>query len=237
MSRLDTRRFKILSLIGKRSGVAFEPLEDISWVGAWWAAGPEFRALGLAHGAAVTTFPDEVGTADMTRDAAGPTFTTSSSALAGRPAVITDGLTVLRTAAASISVSLPYSVFWVGRATATTDIKVYVGGAASADTIAPMAAVISCISLFGLVEGSGSPLTTTQRIWTAVATSSTSDKIRVAGTTYTKNQGNGLLTRIALGGYADFPSMTTETYFLGVYQGDLTLHPRFADLEAWAAAS
>ena len=98
-------------------------------------------------------------------------------------------------------------------------------------------------SLFGgFAPGSGQAIATTQRIWTASCDTAGTDHMRVAGVTTTINTGDTLATRLALGGYADLALMVgTETYFLGVYQGsaqgDLLDHPRFPDLEAWAAAS
>lgn len=228
------------TLLAVASSASFNPVLDITWVGAWWAGGPEFRALGLADGAAVTTFPDEVGTADMTRSAAGPTFVASSSSLGNRPAVATDGLTVLRTAASAVTVTRPYSVFWLGRSTATTDSTVYVGGQTSGAAMAVMAGVGALGGLCSLFGGFGAgnlaALATTKRVWTAVCATGAADKMRTGGATTTINTGDTLLTRLAVGGYADLVALVgTETHFVGVYQGDLTAHARFAELEAWAA--
>lgn len=228
------------TLTSAQSGRTADPLAAISWSHVWWAAGPRFKALGLADGAAVTTFPDEVGSADMTRSAAGPVYRASAASLTSRPAVETDGVEVLRTAAAAISVTLTYSVAWVGRHIAGG--TALVGGQTEASAVVPMLqfftfAAAGAGAIFGAASGS-TVLGTGQRVWTTVITSG-DDFSRMASTTGTGTGGSTLLTRLALGGYADMGGANesqTQTHFLGVYQGNLLLHPRFAEWERWAAA-
>lgn len=72
-------------------GGAFSPL-DVGWEHVYWTEGPEFQALGLADGATVTTWPDEVSTADLTNGNASqrPTYV-ASDATFGAPVVRFDG--------------------------------------------------------------------------------------------------------------------------------------------------
>lgn len=44
--------------------MAIDPL-SIGWAHAYWAEGPEFTALGLADGAQVSSWPDEIGTSNL----------------------------------------------------------------------------------------------------------------------------------------------------------------------------
>jgi hypothetical protein len=43
----------------------FNPITAIGWARAYWTGGPEFLALGLTDGAAVSTWPDEISTGDL----------------------------------------------------------------------------------------------------------------------------------------------------------------------------
>lgn len=54
---------------------------------AYWSEGPEFAALSLGDGAAVATWPDEVGTADLTQGTAGSRPAYDADGLGGKPAV------------------------------------------------------------------------------------------------------------------------------------------------------
>lgn len=49
---------------------SFDPL-SLPWAHAYWTEGPEFVALGLADGATVATWPDEIGSNDLTQGTAG----------------------------------------------------------------------------------------------------------------------------------------------------------------------
>lgn len=61
---------------------------DIAWTHLWWSEGSEMAALGYTNGAAVSSWPDEIGTADLGAGAASsPTYTAASAAFENLPAV------------------------------------------------------------------------------------------------------------------------------------------------------
>lgn len=57
---------------------AFSPITGVAWHAAYWADGPEMLALAYSNGASVTTWPDEVGTEDLTGSTV-PVMVTSDS--------------------------------------------------------------------------------------------------------------------------------------------------------------
>lgn len=96
----------------------------------WWAEGAEFKALGLANGAAVTSWPDEIGTLNATEAASGPTFVAEDAGLNDRPSVAIPGVSeFLRTATFS-SVST-WQVIDVGYINTTLTADRYLGGFSS----------------------------------------------------------------------------------------------------------
>lgn len=67
-------------------------LLSIGWEHVFWAEGAEFVALGLSDGGTVVTWPDEIGTSDITNGNAAqrPTYVASDPTF-GQPAVRFDG--------------------------------------------------------------------------------------------------------------------------------------------------
>ena len=55
-------------------GAAFDVLNDIAWDAAYWEGGSEFAAQSYSDSDSVTTWPDEIGTDDLTGDPGVPIY-------------------------------------------------------------------------------------------------------------------------------------------------------------------
>jgi hypothetical protein len=230
MARRRLIRSGVVDLLGIHTA-ADDPLALIPWTHAWYTLGDRSRALNYQADAAVTTWPDEIGSADMTRNAAGPIWKAAVTAFGGRPAVATDGLTVLRTGAGAISVSLPYSVFsWV--CTPTPGTGAQIGGQTNA------AAMWFPISFIGSdLVAAGSNLNVSHASdalanrFTTIVKSGDDTAYVNAGVAVVGTAGDTLLSRVAVGGAADVATMiATQCVFLGIYQGDIATHHNFPRL-------
>lgn len=214
-----------------------DPLWLIPWAGALWTLGPEYLALGYTDGAALASgVPDEVGTADFTRSAAGPVHRAAGSASCnGYPAFETTATEILASAASSVSLSTTYSVFLCGRQTSLATATI-VGGHTSASNIQP---ILNVFNLWGHQYGgtarTGGTVDTTYHRILAVCTAS-NDTLYVDGTAIVSGSdaGSGTPTRLAVGGFADKggAECAVQACFLGWYQGDLTAHENYAQLLA-----
>lgn len=114
---------------------AIVPVEGVlalGWTAAYWTEGPEFQALGLADGAAISTWPDEIGTADLTQSTAvnKPTYRSGYAGLNTRPAADSDGGDYMSTTA--ISVSQPFTIAAVLHGSASGQA---IGSANQSDTV------------------------------------------------------------------------------------------------------
>ena len=89
---------------------AFDIENDIAWDYLYWASGSEFQALGLSDGGEVTSWPDEVGSADLS--GGGVQYRASVAALNSKPAVQGDG-TVNTLEASSLTLTYPFTVIAV----------------------------------------------------------------------------------------------------------------------------
>lgn len=214
---------------------SYAAMKMIPWSYCWCTLGKASQALGLTNGAAVTTWPAEIGGsgADMTRDAAGPVWRSSVSQMGGRPAIETSATHLLRTAAAAITIALPYSIFACIRVPSGN-----VGGIIGGQTNVASLWYPLAFGNFAIGAGGGTMDTTIacdsgyHRIASVIT--STTDKGYVDGATLTVSGsiGNTLPTRLAVGGPADLAAsvLATQCWFLGVYQGDISAHPRFRAL-------
>jgi hypothetical protein len=214
------------------------PQAIIPWSNCWTTLGPRSQALGLADGAAVTTFPAEIGAADMTRDAAGPVWRTSVAGMGGRPAVETVASHVLRSgvgATASITVALPYTVFACVQAV-TAGIGALVGGQTNASSMWFPIQFGSYLYAAGTTVNLGLVSDALYHRFTIVIRSGGDSGNIDGGASVDGTAGNTLLTHIAIGGAADVAStLATRCSFLGIYQGDLTTHAKYRQLLALTA--
>tara|TARA_R110002126_G_scaffold36734_3_gene111469 strand:- start:14479 stop:15252 length:774 start_codon:yes stop_codon:yes gene_type:complete len=78
-----------MMMVAPAAGGAFNPETDIAWHSLFWAEGTDFKALGLADGASVATWPNETGESDATQatEAYKPFYNDADSVLNNLPSV------------------------------------------------------------------------------------------------------------------------------------------------------
>ena len=93
----------------------FDPL-SIAWRNAFWTEGESFIALGLPDGASVATWPDEVGTDDVSQGTASlqPEYHASLAGLNGRPGITGDTVDDYLRASSSPDFNGPNTIVMVG---------------------------------------------------------------------------------------------------------------------------
>lgn len=114
---------------------AFNPVTQIPWTHAFWAGGTEFAALGLADGAAVTTWPDEIGTLDATQGTAGakPAYRATGGSNS-KPCIDADGGDRLSNAgSAPQEIAQPLTLVVIGKTDVATGGTFVSGGNAGSD--------------------------------------------------------------------------------------------------------
>jgi hypothetical protein len=65
----------------------FNPETDITWQSLFWAEGTAFKALGLADGDNVPTWPNETGESDADHSGNQPTYDSANASFNGRPVI------------------------------------------------------------------------------------------------------------------------------------------------------
>jgi len=99
---------------------SFGPVTSVGWTAAYWAGGPEFAALGLADGAAVSSWPDEKATNNLAQ-ATGtkqPAYRATGGANS-KPALQFDGNDLISLNAAP-TVTHPFTVVVIAKLGATS---------------------------------------------------------------------------------------------------------------------
>ena len=214
----------------QRTG-GFDPL-TVGWTHAYWAEGPEFVALGLSNGGAVGTFPDEIGTADLTQGtgSAQPAFQSSVAALGNRATVKSDGADWVGPTTITI-ITQPFSVVVVESGASAGSLLVSTAGdlgwcfymsggvwlANAGSTISGGSADSGAHMLRFYANGASSKL-------------AEDETVVVTGNAGTYGAGPIQLFRIPVG----FNS-AAHLAFVGIYAGDVTTDPKWASFKAWAA--
>lgn len=118
-------QFNVLSHVQRR-GATFDPLTSIAWSHAYWAEGTEFTALGLADAGVVSTWPDEVGSSDLSEATNKPIYVASDATLNSKPLVRFDGVND-KLKGSFTSIPGPHTIVMIGR---------YLGGSTTTQRIA-----------------------------------------------------------------------------------------------------
>lgn len=215
-------------------GGAFDPIADVGWSHAYWAEGSEFTALGYADGGAVSSWPDEKATQDISQATA--TNQPAYRATGGPnslPCVHADGNDWLQGSFPS-ALSQPYTIVIVaiGENSATADNRFFDGVSNSS--------VLDELSAGGYLLNAGSSVTGGTRdgnphLFTSLFNGASSLVERDGTTIVSGNAGTNTLSGLTL-----FAARTGETRpsahkiaFAGVYNGDVRNDAGWADFEAW----
>lgn len=98
----------------------YNPLTAITWNHAYYTDGPEFKALGLSNAGNVTTWPDEISTADATYAGSNIEYLTANSRLNYQSSVgVKSGTQGSFTA--SVSIAATYYIFIIANVPDTAD--------------------------------------------------------------------------------------------------------------------
>lgn len=210
---------------------AFDPLEDFSWLHLYWTEGPQFEALAYADGAAVTSWPDEVGTDDLAQGTGSlqPVFR-ATAASNGRPSVQGDG-TDDYIFVDYDDQAQPVSRVVICELVDTTDQTVCSG-------------YVTAFGLFvttgnvgfsaGTVLNSGVSATTNPQMSVMYANGASS-AVEVDGTRATGNAGANALAGLVWGGNSIGGSVSDARGFLvGDYAGDIRQDDNWNRFEQWA---
>jgi hypothetical protein len=225
---------------------SFNPVTDVAFTHVWYAGGAEFQALALSNGAAVSTWPDEVGTLDAGTIAKDPVYASSLAGLNSKPAVtfaIAAGVGDALVTSSITTVNAPFSVVVVGYKTAATGgsaacfytdgrngtIRVTSGGNASANQQA-----FNGTSLLG----SAVPATPFKELWVGYYHTS-SGQVEVNGTVQaTGATGTQGWDGFTIGNRYDDSSssqrMDGSIAFIGFYPGDVRSDGGWAGFKQWA---
>lgn len=133
LGRLDHRR----SMLGHGSIMSpggpytppTNPVTVVSWAHAWYVEGTEFTALALADEAAVSSWPDEVGTADLAQATGSlqPLYDTVATNLNSQPGIKFDATDDYMKVTWS-TVAQPYSIVVVAAMLRTGGARFLVSG-------------------------------------------------------------------------------------------------------------
>jgi len=113
-----------------RTAPPFNPISSIGWSHAYWCGGPEFVALGLANGAAVSSWPDEVGTLDLAQADAGkrPDYRSAYAGLNSKPAIESTAASNDYIGATHTAVAQPFTVAVVAKFAAVNGVFLDLAG-------------------------------------------------------------------------------------------------------------
>ncbi len=216
----------------QRTG-GFDPL-TVGWTHAYWAEGPEFVALGLSNGGAVGTFPDEIGTADLTQGtgSAQPAFQSSVAALGNRATVKSDGADWVGPTTITI-ISQPFSVVVVESGATAGSLLVSTAGdlgwcfyMSGGVWLANAGSTIS-----GGSADSGAHML---RFYANSASSKLAEDetVVVTGNAGTYGAGPIQLFRIPAPGF----NSAAHLAFVGIYAGDVATDAKWTQFKAWVTS-
>lgn len=218
----------------QRTG-GFDPL-TVGWAHAYWAEGPEFVALGLSNGAAVTTWPDEIGTADLSQATSTkqPAYQATAGA-GGQPAVKADGGDVLHSATIT-TITQPFTLVCI--LTGEDNDSVPIAGDDGS-----LRFLYGAGTRWAIYFGNYLQSATTADFGSAhlmvVLASGGSSQIEKDGTALvTGNAGTGTATSVTLFGGGNTPvnPSVAALSFGAIYSGDARTDPKWTQFKAWVTS-
>lgn len=232
-----------MPIVGYSRASSFSPLQ-VGWTHAYWAEGPEFVALGLSDGGAVGTWPDEIGTADLTQATAGlrPTYRTAGT-INSVPAVRGDGTQYYRDTA-SMSMSQGHSTVVITRLTsvAGTWATIIDGTPANRAWVAVRTGGTLGWNLYagGGNPTAGTPVANTSYLLVTLFNGASS-VLDINGTQVVAGDPGGN----ARGGVSLFNSssalgrpaaVSADIAFVGLFSGDARTDPKWSQFKTWVTS-
>lgn len=222
----------------------FDPL-TVGWTHAYWAEGPEFAALGLSDGAAVGTWPDEIGTADLTQATAGlrPTYRTAGT-INSVPAVRGDGTQYYRDTA-SMTMAQPHSTVIVTRLTSVAGTWATIIDGKTGSNRAWVAVRTGGTLGWNLFAGGGNPTAGTPAANTSyllmALLSGASSVLDINGTQVVAgnpgtHQRGGVSLFNSSADLGQAAAVSADIAFVGLFSGDARTDPKWSDFKAWVSS-
>lgn len=218
----------------------FNPIGSILWAHAYWAEGAEFIAQGYSNGAAVGTWPDEVGTADLTSTgSARPTYRSSGTGF-GLPAVDFDGTDdyLGPVAYSTITVSHTVVTIFYNDITSPTEAAYIFDGFDGSHRLACGIRETNTWRHFSGLLADGGSATIAKHGLRSLITSTVFDTLNVDGANVVTgvDAGSQAITGLTMGArYSQLSNhFDGRIVFLGVYAGDIISASGWTDFKAWA---
>lgn len=206
----------------------------ITWTHGYWTSGPEFLALGLGNGASISSWPDEVGTADLAQATGSrqPTLVSSDTNLGNQPTVHFDGVDDYLTVTFA-SLAQPNEIAIVARLIANSGNDFLFDGAGGSREIIYANSSGSWVYDAGASVGGGT-VNTTKHLFRAVFNGASSNLRIDEVSILSGNPGATALAGATLAAAPD-PSNYGQwnIAFVGIADSALTAQNR-TDLHTWA---
>ena len=217
-------------------GSSFSGPLDLVWEHLWWAGGPAMTALGLADGAEVLTFPDEVGGLDATQvSATTGRFDVEWAAGNNAPAIELVGGNGLRSAARAVNLPQPFSTVVIGAFSNLAAVKQLIDGRDSTPRVS------IGLSSGPLYHGSApTDESLDSNPYHAVALwSGTSGAVELGGVLQTsQNTGTPQFEGISIGTrYDNSNDALGHVALVGIAAGDVRNQGNWAAYQAWVTAT
>lgn len=218
----------------------FDPVTSGMFAHLYWAEGPEFVALGLSNGNAVTTWPDEVGTADL-GSGGGCTYASAfTDGVTGKgPFPAVDFNSGIAGPSSFTSIGPTHSVVLIVAPSNVSGSKYVIDGKDSSHRRLIRVVSSNWEQYAGTSAASATAATTGLHVFTSVIVSGTSDVLRLDGSNInTASAGDHAMTGLTLGGAYDATAgvFTPGKYlFAGVYDGDVRSSGSWTDFVAWVS--
>ncbi len=215
----------------------FDPL-TVGWRNAWWAEGPRMAALGLSDAAAVSTWPDEIGSEDLTQTGANrPTYRTAGT-INSVPAVRGDGSQYLnRTQGSFTGLAQPDTVVVVAKYATlmnTSDPYLFDGAGSTRQILTGRYSNISVWLIYAGTIVHGAASNTSPHLWLGYFNGASSVG-QIDGTQVSSgNFGGSNLDGMALFTNSTFDfKASADIAFVGLFSGDVRTDPKWSDFKAY----
>lgn len=225
------------------SATEFDPELDMAWHSLFWAEGTGFVAQGYSDTDSVTTWPNETGESDATEATNRPTYDASHASYNSQPVVNwSSSLTKLMTSEFTSNPTYPISIVVIGNMGSTGSNLVIVDGRTT-DPLTRNVIQNQDGSGWQIFSGStvqfGGTKDTSPHLFVASLDGSTgNDSLTVDGTTVISgvNAGSAQIDGLTLGNYpAAGYSFAGNAALFGIYEGDITQDPNYANFLLWAS--
>lgn len=241
MSEARTRQRTVNADAGGGPPPPFDPVTSIAWAHLFYAAGPQFVALGLLDGAsmAAVNWPDEIAANAVPLTGGSGTYRAADAVINSQPSVempvAGNGKMHASSVAVGAQVAQPFSIVAVFQLDSITPSDYFFDGAnagSSGNRVLVRATAGPVWSLFmGSDRTGGTPATGIQAV--RVHAVSGNDLLTANGSTVISGVNAGDVTWQGVTLSESGVVMDGRFAFWGIYAGDITADGAWSDLQAW----